>query len=129
MHDPGNNAGSVGVFTQSGGAVNGGRSLTIGANGGTGTYNLDTGGTPILNVSILTLGFQGTGTFNQMAGTTVNTNNIFMGTDQATYDMSGGVLNVSGGQGTIVGTFNVANFNQSGGAHNTNELIIGTVMV
>ena len=121
----GNNVGSVGVFTQAGGVVNGGRSLTIGANGGAGTYNLDTGGTPILNVSILTLGFQGTGTFNQMAGTTVNTNNIFMGTDQATYDMSGGVLNVSGGQGTIVGTFNVANFNQSGGAHNTNELIIG----
>ena len=38
----GSNAGSVGKFTQTGGVVNGGRSLTIGQNGGTGTYNLST---------------------------------------------------------------------------------------
>jgi hypothetical protein len=117
----GDNAGSVGLFTQNGGAVNGGRSLTLGSNGGTGTYDMN-GGT--LNVSILTLGFSGSGTFNQTDGS-VATNNIFMGTDQAAYNLSGGSLAVQGGQGTIVGTFNVAEFNQSGGTHETNELIVG----
>ena len=117
----GDNAGSVGLFTQNGGAVNGGRSLTLGSNGGTGTYDMN-GGT--LNVSILTLGFSGSGTFNQTDGS-VATNNIFMGTDQAAYNLSGGSLTVQGGQGTIVGTFNVAEFNQSGGTHETNELIVG----
>ncbi len=121
----GNNAGSIGVFTQSGGNVQGGRSLTIGQNGGTGTYNLNTGSDPTLNVSIISIGFSGTGVFNQQTGTTVTTNEIFIGGDTGTYNLSGGSLSVLGAQGTIVGTFNVGTFNQSGGTHLTSELIVG----
>jgi hypothetical protein len=121
----GNNAGSIGVFNQSGGLVDAGRSLTIAQNGGTGTYNLLTGIDPTLTAQIITVGFNGTGTFNQENGTAAIANSLFIGTDNGTYNLSGGSLSVLGGQGTIVGTVNVGNFNQSGGTHLTENLIIG----
>ncbi|MBL0150492.1 MAG: choice-of-anchor D domain-containing protein [Ideonella sp.] len=132
----GDKAGSSGVFTQSGGDVNGGRSLAIGLHGGTGIYNLNTdlvnGTTPTLNVGFIALGNNsGQGTFNQQADTTNNTGSLFVGA-QGIYNLAGGSLNVTGGgggsigQGTIVGTFGTgALFNQSGGTHTTNNLVVG----
>ena len=129
----GNNAGSVGVFTQSGGAVNGGRSLTIGANGGAGTYNLNTdtvnATTPTLNVGFIALGNNsGQGTFNQQAETTNTAFSLLVGR-QGTYNLQGGALNVTAnqfGQGSIVGTSGSgATFNQTGGTHATNNLVVG----
>jgi fibronectin-binding autotransporter adhesin len=125
----GNNAGSVGTFTQSGGVVNGGRSLTIGYNGGTGTYNLNTdpnGTTPTLNTGFITF-FDGTGVFNQQDGTINNTGSLYMGAG-STYNLFGGTLNVTGDQGTIVGTSGWATFNQSGGTHTTDALIVGNAV-
>ncbi|MEO8304100.1 MAG: choice-of-anchor D domain-containing protein [Betaproteobacteria bacterium] len=131
----GNNVGSVGTFTQSGGVVEGGRSLTIGQNGGTGTYNLNT---DLVNATIptLTTGFialgnnSGQGTFNQQDGTVNNTYSLFVGS-QGTYNLQGGSLNVTAneaqlGQGTVVGTSGTgALFNQTGGTQTTNYLIVG----
>lgn len=122
----GNNAYSDGTFTQSGGEVLGGRSLTIAANGGKGTYNLNTGNSPVLNTEFISLGNNsGEGIFNQQAETTNNTGSIYMGADHGTYNQFGGDLIVSGGQGTIVGTFGVGVFNQSGGTHHTDSLSLG----
>jgi hypothetical protein len=120
----GNQSGSFGTFTQSGGDVSGGRALAIGLNGGTGTYNLNTGTSPTLDTGFISLGFSGTGVFNQQDGTTNNTGSLFIGADHGTYNQFGGDLNV-GGQGTIVGTFGIGEFNQSGGTHTTAALSLG----
>jgi len=120
----GNHTGSVGTFIQSGGVVNGGRSLHVGMEGGTGEYNLNTGDSPVLNTGFITLGYSGTGIFNQQAETTNNTGALYIGTDDGTYNQFGGALNDSD---TVVGTFGTGEFNQSGGTHTIyNNLIVGS---
>ena len=129
----GNNSGAVGTFTQSGGAVDGGRALAIGLNGGTGTYNLNTDtvnlSTPTLTTGFIALGNNsGQGTFNQQTATSNTTGSLFIG-GQGTYNLDGGTLDVGttiGGQGSIVGTSDSgALLNQTGGTHTTNTLIVG----
>ena len=125
----GNHAGAIGTFTQSGGAVNGGRALAIGLDGGTGTYNLNTGSNPTLETGFIALGNNsGQGTFNQQADTTNSTDSLFIGS-QGTYNLEGGSLTTTGagiGQGTIVGTSGSgALLNQTGGTHTANNLVVG----
>lgn len=122
----GDKGGSTGIFTQSGGVVNGGRSLHIGSEGGSGTYNLNTdlvnGLTPRLYTGFISLGFSGTGVFNQQEGTDNTTGDLFIGADHGTYNQSGGDL-LDGN--TVVGTFGTGLFNQSGGTHTTDALSLG----
>ena len=69
----------------------------------------------------------GQGTFNQQAGTSNTTGNLFIGS-QGTYNLAGGSLNVGntiGGQGTIVGTSGAGLFNQTGGTHAASTVIVG----
>lgn len=129
----GNQSESLGTFTQSGGAVNGGRSLAIGLNGGTGTYNLNTdtvnATNPTLSTGFIALGNNsGAGTFNQQAGTTNTTDSLYIG-NQGTYNLDGGSLVTTGtgiGQGTIVGTAGSdAQFSHSAGTHTANNLVVG----
>jgi hypothetical protein len=124
----GNNAGSNGSFMQLGGDVQGGRSLTIGANGGIGVYGLSNGDPQkptTLKTGFISLGFNGTGVFIQEAGTTNTTGSLFIGGSNGLYDLNGGDLIVQGGQGTIIGTFGYGEFNQRGGTHTTDTLSLG----
>ncbi len=129
----GNNTGSEGVFNQSGGDLQAGRSITLGGNGGTGTYNLsnsDSSGatTTTLSSGFITLGFSGRGVFNQSAGTRNTTGNLYIGGDNGTYNLSGGELIVndsSAGSGTTIGTFGTGVFNQTGGSHTANNVSLG----
>ncbi len=125
----GDQAGAVGVFTQSGGGVSGGRALAVGLHGGTGTYNLNTGTSPTLTTGFIALGNNsGQGTFNQQADTTSTTDSLYIG-NQGTYNLAGGSLNTTGagiGQGTIVGTSGTgALFDQTAGTHTANNLVVG----
>ena len=146
----GNNAGSVGTVTQSGGSftTNGGRLYIGNATGSTGTYNL--GGTGSLSTGIAYVGNNGTGTFNLSGTGSLSTSFAFIGSNGVgTFTQSGGSFTTNGyplvvdGPGTgstytlssgslstgvaYVGYSGAGTFTQSGGAFitNGNSLVLG----
>jgi len=122
----------TGTFNQSGGTHEVGGTLYIGKYpGSTGTYNLnEVNGTANLTVKTDTVvGYAGTGTFNQTAGTHAITNNLILGgqfTDPpgypagtyygtGTYNLSGASSILTVGGAIVVGQGGTGTFNQSGG--------------
>jgi hypothetical protein len=117
--------GSVGTFTQDGGVVNlTGNSLVIGRDSGSvGTYDLNAG---TLNSSgFMTLSFDGTGTFNQAAGTTATIRSDIYMDGNGSYNQNGGALTVNGSQGLIVSAGGSV-FNQTAGS---TQVTNGNVLV
>lgn len=117
----------MGTFTQTRGTNTVNNDLVIGQEmGSTGTYNM--GGD--LSESALTvagnewIGARGTGTFEQSGGTSTVMGNLYIGHDatgNGTYNLSGGLLDVSGDDGysagyTVVGHNGTGEFNQSAGS-------------
>ncbi len=81
--------------------------------GTTGTYTLDV--TNLFTASNESIGYQGTGTFNQTAGTNTVTNTLYLGSttgSSGTYNLTGGTLDV---QGYITGGAGTNALNIDGG--------------
>ena len=94
----------TGTFNQSGGTNNlGSGNLILGNSAGSsGSYNL--GGSGVISAGTESIGSSGTGTFNQSGGTNIVMRMLSFGVS-GTYNLTGGILLVSGIQGT--GTFDV----------------------
>jgi uncharacterized protein with beta-barrel porin domain len=136
-------ANTMGIVNQSAGTATISGTVFVGFAPGTrvsGAYNLS--GTGILNTGGITIGdvTGSSGSFQQLAGTTVGTNTLIVGDGgQGTYSLQGGTLTVgtnltigssAGGNGTLTqsggtlilnGTFNIGTgstgiFNYNGGA-------------
>ncbi len=100
-------AGSSGTFTQSGGTTTSGWGV-IGANGGTGTYNLSAG-TRTVNGWTAVGNAGGTGTFNMTGGTMVGNGDLVVGARGGN-----GTVNQSGGTASYGWTFIGRNDNGGG---------------
>ncbi|RDE48871.1 MAG: choice-of-anchor D domain-containing protein, partial [Candidatus Accumulibacter meliphilus] len=127
----GNQASGSGLFQQSGGTVTSARQLQIGNDAGSqGVYLLS--GDGVLNAPLITVGFNGYGSFAQTGpDTTVNASGgLFIGTTGSLaspggdYTLDEGQL-VVGGLGTILGTAGGGYFTHLAGTHDTTTLIIG----
>jgi hypothetical protein len=115
--------GGIGTFTQTGGTnsmtgAHGSLSLYVGDTGGSvGTYFLS--GSGLLSASSESIGYQGTGTFNQTGGSNTVSVGLYVGDNVAsangTYSLSGsGVLSA---KVEYVGNEGSGTFNQSGGTN------------
>jgi hypothetical protein len=109
-----------GTFYQAGGSVALSR-LDVGEKvGGRGYYTLS-GGT--LSFGTETIGVEGIGTFDQQGGVHTAGSLIVGGWNSATYNLSGGTLNSS----ATIGYSATGVFNHSGGTHHvTGDLVLGT---
>jgi fibronectin-binding autotransporter adhesin len=117
----------TGTFTQTGGTNTVNNDLVVGQEtGSTGTYNLG-GGISEFVMTVMGnewIGALGTGTVEQSGGTNKALGNLYIGHDatgNGTYNLSGGLLDVSGNEGyskgyTIVGHNGIGEFNQSAGS-------------
>jgi hypothetical protein len=120
------------IFNQSGGTH-----IVLGLNvsgialgyvaGSSGTYNLSGAGS--LNASSgETVGWGGTGVFNQISGTNTLGYNLFLGyrsDSNGTYTLSGGALNVNGAA-ELLGDIGNGTFIQSGGTNTcSSDVVLG----
>ena len=108
--------------------------LIIGVNGdGNGTYNLGGGTSHLIVTGVETIGYQGTGTFNQTGGTH-SVKNLIFGSGalgDGTYNLISNNASVSAVKLTVtgieqIGLNGIGTFNQTGGTHTVNELSLGT---
>ena len=118
----------TGTFTQDGGSHTVSNYLSLGdQTGSSGTYNLNNGE---LHTSYTTIGYSGTGTFSQSGGNHVIESSFSLGGNtgsRGTYNLSGGTLSLSvtGGGASIIGDSGSGTFTQTGGSHDTLNLVLG----
>jgi hypothetical protein len=137
--------GSVGTFQQTGGTNQVGGDLILGQTGvflaGDGTYNLKGGSLAVTGSVVLGASgdpVSGTGTFNQdnsqgdsthtvggnlVLGKQAGSTGVYTLTDQLNSNAAPS-LTVSGD--TIIGQAGAGTFNQNGGTHTTNNLVVGS---
>ncbi len=100
--------------------------IIVGAQGGTGTWNLS--GTGEVYARDLHVGGDGAGTFVQDgAGTTVNARSLYMAAaatgGPSTYTLQSGQLTI--GEISIIGNLGNATFTQNGGTHSSGQITLG----
>jgi hypothetical protein len=121
----------TGAFIQSGGSNTVNIGLCVGNNPGTsGTYNLNGGWLSVGSggAGMLDVGYYGTGTFTQSAGTIAISGTAYVGHvlgSSGTYSLSGGSLSVLAGGALAVGWAGGGSFSQSGGTSAPATLLLG----